>query len=76
MIPSPILLSSKNDDLSSNFDTTLQQIIGKYNDEYFDNQEWDFEGRESSCEELEKEDFDEGEYAEEEFRSLKEMSWT
>ncbi|KAG0561805.1 hypothetical protein KC19_9G093500 [Ceratodon purpureus] len=57
--------------------TLLQAVIGEEHDDFFDSQEClDIHGRESSCEELSKDSFDEGAYAFEEGRCLEEMLWS
>jgi hypothetical protein len=48
-------------------------MIGEHNEDYFDSQEFQEEGREWSCEELEKNEVNEKEYAFSEERTLEEL---
>jgi hypothetical protein len=57
------------------FENSLEDVIGKHNEAYFDSQEFLEEGRESSYEELEEEEIFEGEYAFHEDRTLEELWW-
>lgn len=49
--------------------------IGEYNGDFFYNQEANLCVSNSSCEELEEDDFLERDYAADEFRSLEELRW-
>jgi hypothetical protein len=60
------------------FDSAWQrwkEEIGEYNEDYFDSQEREVCGTQSNCEELEEEDFDEGEFGTAEVRSLEDLWW-
>jgi hypothetical protein len=57
------------------FEDSLQDDIGEHNEAYFDTQEFLEEGRELSCDEFEKEEIFEGEYAFLEDRTLEELWW-
>jgi hypothetical protein len=61
--PPPILMDHVS---TKDFDITWQRWIdgiGEYNEDYFDKQEGELWSRESSCDEIEEDDFDMEDYA-------------
>jgi hypothetical protein len=51
----------------------LREEIGEYNEDYFNSQKGESWVKKSSYEELEEDDFDEGEYAITKIRTLKDL---
>lgn len=62
-------------DLNKNFETTLGQTFSQFNHDYFDIQDQKIEGRESSCEESEENEFHEDQYVFDEERSVDGLGW-
>lgn len=62
-------------DCIGNFDDEYVDNIGNFDHEFVDSQEHELQGRESSCEELEEDDFDEGLYAVDETQTPEELLW-
>ena len=73
-LPSHVL-SPPRVDFTEDFDNTLEDCIGEYDEQFVDSQELDCRGRESSCEEFSEDDIFEYDVVRENPTSLKKFSW-
>lgn len=77
--PTPEHVAPLSEGVSDFFDTSIEQVIarviGEFDQNFVDSQEQLLPGMNSSEEELSEDDFDEGEYADDEVRSLEELIW-
>ena len=55
------------------FDSTLHDLIGDYNEEYFDSQQLQEREKDLSCEELEEDEIEKGDNTYDEGRTLEEL---